>query len=380
MLHSVEVPARRLIEAFLFRRVRAVGPLVLSFLIALAFGSEAVLSMAENSSVFLYAFSRIASALGFNAKLTFISMIALGMVLFGWLVGWPILRLLGKGYDRKKFSDQSITLDALWLLFAVIQSVELAFQGAPWVLSGLVAFAGFKLVSALGFQRALLNADASGSKALLLLRAFALGKRSEKFFDKLRRHWQYAGSILMIAGPDLVTTTVEPHEFLDFLRGRVGRQFVSSAQDLQRRLAVVDNAPDPDGRYRVNEFFCHNDTWQVAMEELAASAGAVLMDLRSFSAANRGCIFELSRLLDGIDLNRVVFLVDETTDRTFLEATIQSLWQNLRADSPNQDATAPSAHLFSVSSQDERELLLLVGLLMGGAPIAASAQPPLVPA
>jgi hypothetical protein len=32
---------------------------------------------------------------------------------------------------------------------------------------------------------------------------FALGKRSERLFDKLRKHWQYAGSIAMIAGPDL---------------------------------------------------------------------------------------------------------------------------------------------------------------------------------
>ena len=58
--------------------------------------------------------------------------------------------------------------------------------------------------------------------------------------------------------------------------------------------------PDPDGRYRIKEFFCYNDTWQMTMERLAAASDAVLMDLRSFSRVNQGCIFELGRLLDGV--------------------------------------------------------------------------------
>lgn len=103
----------------------------------------------------------------------------------------------------------------------------------------------------------------------------------------------------MIAGPDLVTT-VEPHEFLDFVRGRIGRQFVSNAADVEQRLSALVKMPDPDGRYRISEFFCHNDTRQMTMERLAASRDVVLMDLRGFSPRNQGCIYELGRLLDGI--------------------------------------------------------------------------------
>ena len=55
---------------------------------------------------------------------------------------------------------------------------------------------------------------------LLLLRVFALGHRSERLFDALSKRWLRAGSISMIAGPDLVTSTVEPHEFLDFINVR----------------------------------------------------------------------------------------------------------------------------------------------------------------
>ena len=103
----------------------------------------------------------------------------------------------------------------------------------------------------------------------------------------------------------------------------------------------------------------------MTMERLARDADAILMDLRSFSPDNRGCIFELGRLLDGIDLRRVLFLVDESTDRGFLEATLQELWQKLGADSPNQSALSPAARIFEVARQDERELAGLLQLLLG---------------
>lgn len=88
------------------------------------------------------------------------------------------------------------------------------------------------------------------------------------------------------------------------------------------------------------------------------------MDLRSFSSNNRGCLYELGRLLDGIDLRKVVLLVDPTTDPSFLRSTLRGIWQSLDAHSPNRRQPAPAVRLFSVSAQDEPELrLLLVHLL-----------------
>jgi len=365
-------PPTALVLTFLLRPIRAVGPLVLAFLIAIATGSQFLLSIASANQALLRLIAEIGFRLGLNTVAIFSCLILLGMIAFG-LLGWPLLRVLGKRYEQKKLSDQSIMLDALWLLFGVVQSIGLAFESPPWILTGLVAFIGYKLVSRLGLRWTVAAHPAGDSKTLLLLRVFALGRRSEKLFDKLRKHWPYAGNISMIAGPDLVTTTIEPHEFLDFVSGRLGRQFVSDAQDLERRMALIDKRPDPDGRCRINEFFCHNDTWQMTMERLAATSDAVLMDLRSFSPANRGCIFELGRLLDGIDLRRVVFLVDDTTDRGFLETTLQHLWQDLGADSPNQAASPPTVRLFRIAAQSRRELGALLRLLMGAVPATTAA-------
>jgi FHA domain len=108
------------------------------------------------------------------------------------------------------------------------------------------------------------------------------------------------------------------------------------------------------------------------MERLAATSDAVLMDLRSFSPASQGCIFELGRLLDGMDLGRVAFLIDATTDLDFLETTLQRLWQNLSADSPNQAVTKPRAQLFPIVTESETELGGLLRLLMGSVPAIAA--------
>jgi hypothetical protein len=357
-------PSTLLLATFLLRSIRAVGPLVLAFLIAISIGSQSLASLAATNEGLLRRIAGIGYALGLNAMSIFVGMMIAGVALFA-LLGWPLLRLIGRRYEQKTLSDQSITLDALWLFFGVVQSIGLAFEGPLWILTGVAAFAGYKLVSRWGLRWTAARAGAAAGRMLLLLRVFALRKRSERLFVRLRTHWRYAGSISMIAGPDLVMTTVEPHEFLEFLSGRLGRQFVRDAEDLKSRVAAMDVAADPDGLHRINEFFCHSDTWQMTMERLAARSDAVVMDLRSFSDSNQGCIFELGRLVERVDIRRVVFLVDDTTDRGFLESTLQCLWRGMRADSPNHAAVSPKARLFRVARQSERELAALLSLLLG---------------
>ncbi|HKA53181.1 MAG TPA: FHA domain-containing protein, partial [Candidatus Binatia bacterium] len=233
-----------------------------------------------------------------------------------------------------------------------------------WIFTGLVAFAAYKLVTLVGFARLKGRAAReSNPPMLLLLRVFALGHRSERFFDAFSKWWRRLGSISLIAGPDLVTTVVEPHEFLDFVSGRLSRQFVQGAADLEHRLANLDRQPDFDGRYRVNEFFCRADTWQMTMRQLAKESDAVLMDLRSFSRSNHGCLYEVEQLLEIVALERVAFLVDKTTDLAFLEEMLQRLWQGVGLESPNRATESPTVRLFHAGDQlgsSIRALLLLL--------------------
>jgi hypothetical protein len=299
---------------------------------------------------------------------------ALLIVPFAWLVA----RATGAAYTRGWTSDQSLLVGALWLLFGLLHAIPLANYHPAWFAGGLVAFAAYLPVARVALSWVGRERRDDAPVHLLLLRVFALGHRSERLFDALRTHWLHVGGISLIAGPDLATTTVEPHEFLDFLRGRLARSFVTGEADLASRLQAPPPPLPPDRRHRIDEFFCHEDSWQATLEALVARTDVVLMDLRSFSASNQGCLYELGRLLDTVDLARVVVVIDGATDRAFLQASLEALWSRIAETSPNRAAGVHVVRLVPDPGDSSGALYGLLGLLLAecsgkrGAQAAAS--------
>jgi hypothetical protein len=145
----------------------------------------------------------------------------------------------------------------------------------------------------------------------------------------------------LIAGTDLATSTVEPNEFLDFLSGRLSRRFISGPEALTQQLVKTKPHRDFDGRYRVGDFFCYDDTWKMVLRRLVRESDAVLMDLRGFSPSNKGVIFEIYELLNVISLKEVVFVIDRTTNDDFLKDVFARGQGSLAANSPNRGSTEP---------------------------------------
>src|SRR5436309_2517008 len=150
--------------------------------------------------------------------LDFAALLLVGAVPTG-IVGWLLLRWLGSLYLARRISDQSITIDVVWLMFSYVQSpvpesARLEVSGALWI----GAVVAYKIIATAGFRlvRTRAEKDAQALK-LLVLRVFSLGTRSERLFADFTKLWPHMGSVQLIAGPDLATSTVEPHEFLDFL-------------------------------------------------------------------------------------------------------------------------------------------------------------------
>ncbi|MES9833850.1 MAG: hypothetical protein ABW139_16565 [Candidatus Thiodiazotropha sp. DIVDIV] len=338
-----------LLATYFLRRIRAVGPLVLTFMVAGVTGAVVLTTIVGSSETMLRAFTGIGVFLGLGATPIYVMINLLGFLLFG-VFGWWLLGRLGYAYRTKRMSDQSLNLDALWMMFALFQSITLAFEGWVWIFTGLVAYILYKQITRIGFTRITSQISSDKPSSLLLLRVFALGRKSERMFDTLSKRWLRMGNIDLIAGPDLVTSTVEPHEFLDYMGGHLSRSFIDNPSVLEQRLALRDCLPDPDGRYRVNEFFCRNDTWQMCMSRLASECDVVLMDLRSFSRQNQGCLWELEQLLTNVLLDRVLFVVDETTDNGFLEQQLQRLWKRIPGSSPNLGLAKPQVNLLSVQT------------------------------
>lgn len=336
------------------------GPLVLAFVTAGVVGAMRGVQLVGADETVLRRVTDIGFAAGLGATGVFVAMHVVGFVVFA-VLGWFILRRLARRYQRKLLSDQTLLVYAVVLFFGIDQSVPLVFSGWALIVTGLVAFAAYVAVTRTGVARLLRPATDPAGPVLLLLRVFALGARSQRLFDALSTRWLRSGSVALIAGPDLVTSTVEPHEFLDFITGRLSRRFVRGGADLERRLAELDTEPDRDGRFRTNEFFCHADTWQETMRGLARRCDAVLMDLRSFAPSNAGCLYEIGQLLDAVPLDRVVFLVDATTDERFLRSTLERLWAAVPSDSPNRRLAEPRSCCFQRNARPGARWIVCCG-------------------
>ena len=351
---------------FLNRRVRAVGPLVLIFMFLATLGAQlalVALSLAIYSEGTLRSVIQDGVNSWFGPYLTFFGIAAAGFIIV-WPAGWLTLRWIRSRYERKKINDQSITLDSVWLMFGVFSSIVLAFEGVWWVFSGLAAFAAYKVVALAGFS--LFGRKTSRSRKppkLLLLRVFSLEKQSANLFGALEKHWRHVGSIQLIAGADLATSTLEPHEFLDFLSRKLARRFIDGDETLNRKMSEMDLEPDGDGRFRVNDFFCHADTWKPVLTRLVSDSDAVLMDLRSFSEKKKGCIHEINELINIAPLEKVDIIVDDTTDEKFLRAQLKKSWEQMPPTSPNRLSASKQIRLFRFTGEHGGELQQLLRAL-----------------
>ncbi|MEO6897309.1 MAG: hypothetical protein ABI218_11760 [Caldimonas sp.] len=300
------------------RRVRGIAPLAFAGLLVFATGPLLGLHLTKWLGDTSWAQGWLLSGPGLDA----------GFVVLALPVGalaWWRLKALARGYEAKRFSDAQLLAHSWWLLFVATRAVELVsvWPGTRPLLEiaavSVLAYALVPFTLSRLLRRAYSGTARPAPRTLLLLRVFGDTARTESLFDRIASRWQLFGPVTMIAAPDVVARVVDPGDMLRFFTGNLRASFVQSHDDLARRFATLDVAPDGDGRYRVSEFCCRDDTWQATIVALIVRADAVVMDLRGFTAARHGCEFELRELAARLDPRRVVLVVDASTDRVLLE-------------------------------------------------------------
>jgi hypothetical protein len=245
----------------------------------------------------------------------------------GWFA-WSRLKAVARAYERKRLSDAQLLARTWWLMFVASVAITLAnVYETKWLIIfsvSAVAYLIFPPLLAWTLSRIRENRQSPPARTLLLLRVFGYRARTEKLFDRIAARWRLLGPVTMIAAPDVVARTVDPEDFLRYLTGQLSSDFVQSREDLDARLARFDREPDPDGRYRISEYCCRDNTWQATVVELMRRADAVVMDLRGATAERRGCEFELQQLAVRLSPDQIVLVVDRTTDRGMIEGAMLS--------------------------------------------------------
>jgi hypothetical protein len=250
---------------------------------------------------------------------------------------WRMLLRLARRYGEKRFSELQLALGAYWGLitaFAVGAVLFLSFEEKTKAVMEWFAL-GILLLWLLWrwLQRGALWLARRRAPPpigpLLLLRVFKPSQRAEAFTERFLAHWRFAAPVWMIAGPDLAGAFMEPDEFFAYLRRRLHERFIAEPSQVADRLAALDDARDPDGRFRVNELFCADTTWQPVVLTLIERAGVVLLDLREYTRQRAGTRFELVELLRRAPLRKVLVIVAASDDAAQVRAEITSIWDEV---------------------------------------------------
>jgi hypothetical protein len=272
------------------------------------------------------------------------------------------LKGVKRSYIHKWINDYQLNADAIVIIFNINYAIALYDVNPNVALFTLLAFPVYKLGTYFAFYFLRKRRIKQNSPTLLILRVFDLGDESKQFFERILRHWRYAGSTQMISGPDLALTTIEPHEIIAYIHGDLENNFCYDELSIKRNIASLDREPDIDSTHRVNELFCRNANWKQVLDLLAKKSDIVLMDIRRFSEKYQGCRYEVDALVRMVDLRKVLFIYDHRTDMTFTKTCFREALSNADSQSINR-INMPNINLFHYHATKFNEEFKVLNLL-----------------
>ncbi|MEO6330285.1 MAG: hypothetical protein ABIO55_15230 [Ginsengibacter sp.] len=338
-----------------FSKVKTVGLTIFMFCLILSFPPILIFSFFEyNKELPAYKFINNNALIAVTVVILSSFSIAVSMVL-----------ILKKLYLAKYINEQQISIDVQLLIFSFCYSIwEIQKNPSFFTISFcLLPFIIYKIMSTLLFIAFRTRHQNKNPVKLLLLRVFALQEASRKSFQKIQVHWQFAGPVLMISGPDLATTTIDSNEMADFVTNSLKKHFCYDSQSIEKNLNNVDIEPDNDGSFRITEFFCRNNIWKEVLLKLISMSNLVLLDLRSFSQSYKGCQYEIQQVVNHMNFSKVIVLIDQSTKIDFLKATFIDAFKNIQNASPNLLDENPEVQLYSFKSGDSQNFTNLLKLL-----------------
>jgi hypothetical protein len=149
---------------------------------------------------------------------------------------------------------------------------------------------------------------------LLMLRVFSEDKHNQALLEGIQERWRYVGAVNQAGGPDMVDLNVDPYECSKFMTGSLHELYLPEAVSGEKLMTRFENAPDREGRYRINEMFNFNTSWRGNVEQLILNSPTILLDVRGLTAERQGTSFEIGLLARHALLDRVVAVGDENTD------------------------------------------------------------------
>jgi hypothetical protein len=302
----------------------------------------------------------------------------------------PLLQVWWTIFDPKwRFIVSVIAITAS--LLDSLPNIFLVFNDPLWSVVLLAPVLHIFLI-----RRAMTIANMEPNLKILVLRVFGLDNTAGFTFEGLLNYWCHFGSFFTIADSSFLKSTrrqqnrIIPFLFLMYITlillpeiypslkadptrffwtvfpvavvlafsyiylslKIVEKSFIENKEDLLRQLEKLDSNPrNFDFTFKNQALRCFGNTWKIAVAECVARADAVLMDLRGYSAKNKGCGYEVDFLLDAKSTDKIIFLIDSGA-LPEIQQLILEHWAYLRTSSPNLKLTNQTINIYESSKQN----------------------------
>ena len=221
---------------------------------------------------------------------------------------------------------------------------------------------------------------------LLALRVF--GSPSRDLFVDLLDLWHWVGPLYRLDGPDTVGD--KSSAVLAYVTGHLDEAVTKDRAALETAVRNFTQTRDSQLRFAFNSLQCNDVIWRDALQSMLDRADVVVMDLSGLTEKNRGCRYEIAKMVTEVPLERFLMLVDDDTDIDFLrrllsEATIGRQPADARArlrlfhlgTQPKRKANE-SVYEWQGRTTTPIDADRLVGLLLDAACAKRPAQSPIV--
>ncbi|MBT8274283.1 MAG: hypothetical protein KJO77_10780 [Bacteroidia bacterium] len=153
--------------------------------------------------------------------------------------------------------------------------------------------------------------------------------------------------------------------YLQYWRIKISRSYTKNRSHIVKKIANTLKRPRKlDLTFKSIPMFCYDNTWKLAVSEFLKNSKVILMDLRGYSEARKGCEYEVDFIFDNFPINRILFLIDTVSDKDLVKKMITERWEYLREQSPNIALKEPRARIFVTTKGAEADVQSLIDLLM----------------
>ena len=145
---------------------------------------------------------------------------------------------------------------------------------------------------------------------LVALRVFSSPSRDR--FVELLDLWHWFGPLYRLDGPD--TAGGKSSDVLAYVTGRLDQAITEDKAELDVAVKNFSQTRDSQLRFAFNSLQCNDRIWKEALQTMLDRAHVVVMDLSGLTERNRGCAYEVGKLVTEVPPERFLLLIDDDTD------------------------------------------------------------------